>query len=349
MNPPDYQNNWGSPPDVEMIGGGSQNNWGFSPNGSSTSSTASSFSSMYSSSRTSSDTEHRGGRGQAPDGGGGPAPGGGGGGPIHVLQMWAPAPGGLPFFTGGWRYDPQNPFTYFSALGHPMPNNFHGLQIPAPDGMGLPVDPQNIAYNCGGFYDPTWVRPLIGRRNGAGHPIGVKLIRANQCNNQQKCLICGFLFVERQPYYLLQPTELMAHYPCFLSQCRIYDYCRYQACISLQAVPLMRWAVSSNIHQRPPGAPLNWTTMTHVEVMDLYVALKLSGYILPMPAPLPPINGAGINWDRVLSFAPVLRCYGKTAARIRESWRNQRQHVARCLTPGFVMDVVPANLLNHLP
>ena len=129
-----------------------------------------------------------------------------------------------------------------------------------------------------------------------------------------------------------------------------YDYTRMQAATCLQAVPTQLWALSVNAgHQKPMGAPADWAKWCNNEKVDLCVALKLAGYLPPQQHGPNVVTNNPIDWNRVLSFAPVCRCNMKTADKLHTKWDNERMHMFRIMTPLFFQANIGNNLVNHMP
>ena len=229
----------------------------------------------------------------------------------------------------------------------PILGSNHGLNIMPVDGVGvLPIDGLNAAYNCDNWYDPHWIqphsqRPLMSAKSASA---------ADGADVNLMCLCCGWRFKEGDVYFFSSiHTTMKIHYPCRLSALMDYDLCRFEACLCRQTPPLLSWAVSRNDgHHMPPGNdPLTWTRWTYMEVVDMLVALKLSGNF-PVGPPYPPHLPPGA-WVTALQYAPILRSTGKTIAQVELSWTNQRQHIPRLMTAAFLNAVVLPGINHHMP
>ena len=94
---------------------------------------------------------------------------------------------------------------------------------------------------------------------------------------------------------------------------------------------------------------MGWVKWVYIEVIDLFVALKLSGYLPPQVHGENVIVNNPINWDRVLSFSPILRSNSKTVQQIKKKWENERMHMFRYMTVAFFQVQIADGLINQMP
>jgi hypothetical protein len=298
-----------------------------------------------------------GGRGRGGGGGGnGDGWGGGGGNDNDGVNFFVMPQGGLQAYSGDYQYgNPwQNPFTFvMDQQGNVVPNTLHGLHQPGVLGAGLPVDVNNPCFSCSGVFDPAWIVPLSPNPQIGNKHNGCFKVTANSHFDGLQCYICSFLFRPNQVAVALEQRNLLpVHYCCSIARVFDYVYSRFQACLCQQFVPELLWAISANEHQPPRNAPPTWSyTWTYIEVIDLFVALKLSGNLPPMLPPFnaPPQVPPGVDWDVVLSYGPVLRSTRKTAAMLERAWTSQRQHIRTLMTPAFLTAAVAPGLQTNMP
>jgi hypothetical protein len=97
---------------------------------------------------------------------------------------------------------------------------------------------------------------------------------------------------------------------------------------------VLEWAVSSNQNHHK-----HQDSFTYPELIDLFVGLKLSGY-LDMP------QNARKNWRRIRKFCFIIQLFGKTEEQMRRKYRHMVEQIngqaryKRYFTPIFHQTII---------
>jgi hypothetical protein len=237
-------------------------------------------------------------------------------------------PGIIPRYTGGFTHA-HNTYTFTAPNHETAAAVHHDLVQLARYGHGYAVNQMNIYFTCNGLYNEGWIVPLIftpylvTERPGGW------------------CVGCGFYLVEpHQPfndvsfYYTIPESGCpnyanYFHYACAKSHFSKYNLIRYQASLCLYYPHVLEWALSSNqLHHK------NQDSFTYVELIDLFVGLKLSGYLDQ--------QNTRKKWKRIRQFCFILRLNGKTEEQMRRKYRHfvKDDRYARYFTHAFHQTII---------
>ncbi len=233
-------------------------------------------------------------------------------------------------FAGGFTY--ETPKHYIDSLVHRQRGAqinlpFHGLHLNPANGRGLPIDNDNLIYNCHSFFQENLIRnpeEVFGVKTTTTDQYG--FVRGGFCSG------CGFHLINpRRPnetvkYYNCLPETNIPnqknyfHYSCYHSRLRDYNYCRSNAASSLIQPPIVSWALSQNngLQDLGPNSIDIRSRWTFMECADLVYGMQLSGETHLLQK----------NYERVLAFCPILQCTNKTITQIRKKWQTlfSRRH-----------------------
>jgi hypothetical protein len=247
---------------------------------------------------------------------------------IHLGAVNENEPNVTPRYTGGYSY-PGHTYTYTAPNHETAAALHHGMNQLSVYGWGYELNPNNLHYTCHGLYDATWIVPIeLPRYYNTTRPTGW-------------CVFCGFFLTnpERQNepvgYYNALPASgaenylNYVHYACSKSHLIHYSKVRYQASLCLYFPQVLAWALSSNQHRHK-----HQDSFTYMELIDLFVGLKLSG---ELDRPLDKKN-----WIRVRRYCFILRLQGKTTEQMKRKYRAYKvnNRYTRYFTPAFMQTVI---------
>jgi hypothetical protein len=230
----------------------------------------------------------------------------------------------IPRYTGGFRYANHMTLTYTAHTHNGLAATQHGMLQAANEGHGLAIDPNNLIFNNHHRYIPNWVRPLV----------------LGNCWTTVRdtgwCMACSYKLVnprdqERETYYSPTPASphpnyaYYLHYPCAHSHLVDYNTVRFNAVMALYNPHQLRWAVSQNNGSQGRGQ--KWA---YIEVVDLFIALKLSGQLQPDQLQAGHLQADLKDWNLVLRYAPVLQVRGRNTQMIARKFHQMK------LAEGYV-------------
>jgi hypothetical protein len=246
---------------------------------------------------------------------------------VHQF-IFEPNPNGLvPVYMGGFTIG-QYAHSFTGPDHVSAAHVFEGNQQLDVYGQGYHVNPMNTYYSCSGVYDPTWIVPLLFEQNKLGWAT----------RNTGWCRGCGYYLVNpnlapipmnmnqengRTWYYyanIASGADNYAnyfHYPCAKSHFSCYDKMRYQASLCLFYPNVLRWGVSSN-----QGHHKDQHSFTYCETIDLFVGMKLAGYLkFDNDGNLIPHPGR-IRWKVIRTYCFILRLINKSTEQMRWKYRE---------------------------
>jgi len=245
---------------------------------------------------------------------------------VHEF-IFEPNPNGLvPVYMGGFKFGHYS-FTFTGPDHASAAHVLEGFQQVDVYGQGCHVNPMNTYYSCGGIYDSAWIHLLqfpqhnlgwASRNTGWCRGCGYKLVNPNHAPipmniNQED----GKVWY----YYADIPSGSdnyanYFHYPCAKSHFSCYDKMRYQASLCLFYPHVLQWGVSSN-----QGHHKDQHSFTYCETIDLFVGMKLAGY-LNFDDDGNLIHPGRISWKNIRTYCFILRLVNKSTYQMK--WKYER-------------------------
>jgi hypothetical protein len=208
----------------------------------------------------------------------------------------------VPYFLGGFTYDISSQTWSVPGL------NPHGNLSDVGMGIDMNMDPTNVEFIEHRMFNPNWIVPLgnltmvqiTQRSTGSCFGCGWKLVNPQQPNRYIR--YCP----EVSPRSGSINYSTYLHYSCSRSYIISYNRMRHAAALCLYSPHILKWGVSFSTGQK--GNKVPWT---YVEIIDLFVGLKLSGYF---DAPQKP-------WELVFKHCLILQLTNKTTRQMGKKYQ----------------------------